>query len=145
MKHHWDGQEIPFSPDSAWEFFTRDQTLFTLHFTKDSAGMASKVLVFKRDLWLRAPQAHYTVNDMQAFEGKYQLSVDSDDVIQISASGNNLIFKQLWDGKTTTMAPMADLYFYNATEGFPLKFKKDPDGKITGVLALNGDNFVKVR
>jgi hypothetical protein len=145
LKQHWDGQEIPFSPDSSWDFFTKDQVLFTLHFTKDSTGMPSKVLVFKRDLWLRAPRANYSGKDLQAFEGKYQLSVDSDDLIQISASGNNLIFKQLWDGKTTTVTPVADLYFYNAAEVFPLKFKKDSQGKITQVLALDGDSFVKVK
>jgi hypothetical protein len=143
LKQHWDGQETPFVPDSAWQFFNRDQLQFTLDFKKDAAGNITQVLAFKRDLWSKVEKTHYGPEEMKAFGGKYQLSVDSDDVIQIRPSGGDLVIKQLWDGKETIVSPLAALYFYNAKENLPFYFSKNSDGAITKASSYESV-FVKV-
>ncbi len=145
LKQQWDGQQVQFVPDSAWRFFNKQQLMFTLDFKKDANGNVTKVVAFGRDVWNKTKPAHYTHGDLKAFEGKYQLKVDNDDLIQISASGDNLVVKQLWDGKETIVNPMAELYFYNAAENYPLKFTKSTDGTITQATALNGDEFERIK
>lgn len=145
LKQQWDGQEVQFVPDSAWSFFNKQQLMFTLDFTKGADGQITKVVAFKRDVWNKVAPAHYTPADLKIFEGKYQFKDDNDDVIQIIASGDNLVIKQLWDGKETVVSPLADLYFYNAGETYPLKFIKNNDGSITQALGINGDVFEKIK
>lgn len=145
LKQQWDGQEVQFVPDSAWSFFNTKQLMFTLDFTKGADGQITKVIAFKRDMWNKVKPAHYTPGELKIFEGKYQFKVDNDDVIQIMASGENLIVKQLWDGKETVVSPMAELYFYNNAEIYPLKFSRNADGTITQVMVLNGDVFEKIK
>jgi len=145
LKQQWDGQEVQFVPDSSWSFFNKQQLRFTLDFTKGEDGQVTKVLAFKRDVWNKVKPVHYKPDELKVFEGKYQLKVDNDDIIQIIASGTNLVIKQLWDGKETVVLPMADMYFYNAAETYPLKFTKNSDGSITQVKGLNGDEFEKVK
>jgi len=145
LKQLWDGQEVQFVPDTAWHFFNKQQQMFTLDFTKGSDGQITKVMAFRRDIWNKVKAAHYTHDELKAFEGKYQLKVDNDDVIQISAVGGNLVIKQLWDGKETVVAPLADNYFYGTTEAYPIKFDKNSAGTVTGATALNGDGFEKMK
>jgi hypothetical protein len=145
LKQLWDGNEIPFVPDTAWNFYGRKNILFNLHFTMDANGQPTQFLAFKRDLWVKAKPAHYNPADLKVFEGKYHLDVDSDDVVQISASGTDLVIKQLWDGKSTTVSPTADLFFYNPAESFTLSFTKNGDGKITEALGPNNNHFIKIQ
>lgn len=145
LKQQWDGQEVKLVPDTAWSFFNKQQIRFTLDFTKDANGQVTKAVAFKRDVWNKVKPVQYTQNDLKLFEGKYQLKVDNDDIIQITASGGNLVIKQLWDGKETIVSPMADMYFYNAAENYPLKFAKNSDGTIALATALNGDVFEKAK
>jgi hypothetical protein len=82
---------------------------------------------------------------MKAFEGKYQLKEDPDDIILISARDLSLVIKQLWDGKETVVNPLADFFFYDSAEKYSLAFRKDLAGVITGVMILNKDLFEKVK
>jgi hypothetical protein len=145
LKQHWDGQELPFVPDSAWDFFNKTNLTFNLHFIKGTDGSVEKVLAFKRDLWTKVHPVDYSPAQLVAFEGKYQLKDDKDDIIQIRASGKNLVIKQLWDGKETVLVPQADLYFYCASESYPAKFTKDASGNIVGATMLSGDEFEKIK
>lgn len=145
LKQHWDGQEVPFVPDSAWDFFNKVQLLFTLHFVKGPDSTIVKVVAFSRDVWNKVQPVAYTPAQLKIFEGKYHLKEDPDDIIQIKASGNNLVVKQLWDGKETALYPVADKYFYNSAKSYPARFLPDDSGAITKVLMLSGDLFEKMK
>ena len=78
------------------------------------------------------------------YEGKYQSKDDPDNLIQIIAKGNNIIVKQLWDGKETLIEPQTETYFYNDEKSYPLQFIKDKDGKVSQALVLGMDLFNKL-
>jgi hypothetical protein len=139
------GTHLPFVPDSTWDFFNKTQNMFTLHFVKGPDSSVVKVVAFKRDVWNKVKPAVYTTEQLSLFEGKYRLKDDPDDIIQFKASGSNLVAKQLWDGKETILSPLADRYFYNTAETYPVKFLKDDSGAITMALVLSGDLFEKVK
>ncbi len=52
LKQMWDGQEFTFVPQSPIEFNAKVGR-FPLKFTKDNNGIATEVLGFNRDLWIR--------------------------------------------------------------------------------------------
>ena len=52
LKQMWDGKEIPFTPQSTFDFVD-DSGNFPLKFTKDRTGKFTQVLAFNRDLWTR--------------------------------------------------------------------------------------------
>jgi len=85
------------------------------------------------------------VEELKAFEGYYQLSKGEEAYIQITASGKQLILKQLWDNKEIRFDQKSELEFSGQDGRFPLKFSKSPDGDITSVLAFNKDLWKKVK
>ncbi len=59
-----------------------------------------------------------TPAQLHSYEGKYRAKNDSDNTIQLIAHGNQLLIKQLWDGKTIEVRPLSDLYFYNKAQSY---------------------------
>jgi len=82
--------------------------------------------------------------NVKAFEGYYQFVGDKNAFLKITAKGDSLILKQLWDNKEFPFHQTAALEFYCDAESFPLKFK-DSAGSITQVLAFNKDVWNKVK
>jgi hypothetical protein len=82
---------------------------------------------------------------LKAFEGYYQFQDGKDVFLQITAKGDNLILKQLWDGQEIVFAQKSELEFFNEEKAFPLKFSKDKDGAIIQVLAFDKDVWNKVK
>lgn len=81
---------------------------------------------------------------LKAFEGKYKMSFQNDVAyIQITAKGNELVLKQLWDNQEILFKQESELAFYNSTQSFPIKFIKGPTGDITQMLAFNKDLWTK--
>jgi hypothetical protein len=78
--------------------------------------------------------------DLKAYEGYYKMA---DAYIHISAAGNGLVLKQMWDNQEIAFAPRTGLEFTNDDRNFPLKFTKAPDGTITQVLAFDRDLWIK--
>ena len=83
--------------------------------------------------------------ELKAFEGYYQFQNDNDVFLRITAKGNNLILKQLWDGEEIVFVQKSELEFFNEEKSFPLKFSKDKDGAIIQVLAFDKDLWNKVK
>jgi hypothetical protein len=81
---------------------------------------------------------------LKAFEGYYQFADDENTFLQITAKGDSLILKQLWDQKEFPFHQTAVLEFYCDAQSFPLKFK-DSAGSIVQVLAFNKDVWIKVK
>ncbi|HEX9512270.1 MAG TPA: serine hydrolase domain-containing protein [Puia sp.] len=86
-----------------------------------------------------------TTQQLKAFEGNYQLQQNKKAFIQITADGDHLLLKQLWDGQEVRFSPESDLDFFCLEMPFPLKFIKDKDSAITQVLAFGRDLWDKVK
>jgi hypothetical protein len=145
LKQHWDGNEISFVPETPLDFFSKEAPLFSLSFSKDKDGHVAQALAFKRDLWIKMKKINLTSGQLKSYEGKFQSKDDPDNYIQIMAKNNNLIVKQLWDGKEIIVEPQTETYFYNEAQSFPLQIAKDKDGNVTQIWILGIDEFNKVR
>jgi hypothetical protein len=144
LKQHWDGGETRFVPQTELDFFSKETPLFSLTFTKNKDGIITEVLAFKRDRWIKVKKFQPGPAILKMYEGKYQSKDDPDNLIQIIAKGNNIIVKQLWDGKETLIEPQTETYFYNDEKSYPLQFIKDKDGKVSQALVLGMDLFNKL-
>ena len=145
LKQHWDGTEQTLLPETELSFFIKDQTLFSLVFSKDANGVINQALVNKRDNWTKIVPVHLTNDQLKVFEGKYQFKDDPDNLLQLSAKGQQLVVKQIWDGKEISLTPQTDTYFYNNEESYSLLFNKDADGNFTQLRLLGIDVFTKVK
>jgi hypothetical protein len=145
LRQHWDGNEISFVPETPLDFFSKEAPLFSLSFSKDKDGNIAQALAFKKDLWIKTKKVSLTIEQLKPYEGKFQSKDDPDNLIQLSARNNQLIVKQLWDGKEITLEPQTETYFYNDAQSYPLQGIKDKDGNITQVWVLGIEEFNKVK
>ena len=81
---------------------------------------------------------------LKSFEGFYRFQENREAFLQITAKENQLVLKQLWDGKEFVFEQESPLDFYCKAQSFPLKFK-DSAGSIIQVLAFNKDVWDKVK
>jgi hypothetical protein len=154
LRQSWDGQELAFDQTSAVEFYN-DEHQFPLKFTKNNAGEVTQLLAFDRDTWTRVPDNYQpelqktiqlTAAQLKALEGKYELKGgDGDEFLQITATNDHLILKQLWDQREISFSPVSEVDFFNDAQTFPLKFTKGSDGLATEVLAFNKDLWMKMK
>jgi hypothetical protein len=129
-----------------------DQTS-TVVFTKNDAGQISQALVNGKELWIKAKNdvpakgVKLTPAQLKAFEGKYkfQFEENKDVFLQITATADGLVLKQLWDDREINFVAISDVDFLNKEIPFPLKFTKDPNGVVIKVLAFNKDLWDKVK
>ena len=145
LHQFWDGNEVEVVPDSALHFFNKQQLLFTLQFIKGPDDSITRMVAFGRDIWDKEKQLSLTPEQVRLFEGKYRLKDDPDDIIQMTASGMNLVVRQMWDGKETIVSPRTNVFFYNKEKGYLLTFKKDDSGAVIGANILGNDYFEKIK
>lgn len=143
LKQHWDGNEEPFQPGSEMAFFAPAFPNFTLDFKKDEKGNITSVLAFKHDNWIKVKAPQLTGEQWKAVAGTYISKDDPDNGIRLTEHDNHLLLTQLWDKKVITLDPLADEYFYNTPQSYPLLVRKDDKGNITGVLILGMDLFLR--
>ena len=82
---------------------------------------------------------------MKALEGYYEIQPRKDAHLQLTTKNNQLILKQLWDGREITFEPESELGFFCKDFPFPLKFSKNTAGEVTQVLAFERDVWKKVK
>jgi hypothetical protein len=79
--------------------------------------------------------------DLKKFEGFYEMKGG---LLQITATGNGLALKQLWDNKQFDFTATGPLTFSTTgIKSFTLQFTSDNTGRITQVLAFGKDLWVK--
>jgi hypothetical protein len=144
LKQLWDGNEINFLPESELSFFSRQVPQFPLDFSKDKDGIITQVLAFKRDVWIKQNKPALTPAILKTYEGKYRSKDDPDNEISITATDSNLVVRQLWDKKDRVLQPLTEIYFNNQDRSFPLVIVKDQQGKVSQVVLLTGNVFMKV-
>src|SRR6185312_265212 len=120
-------------------------------FTKSDAGAITQLLVADKQVFVKVKEyvpvkeVKLTAAQLKAFEGKYQFEERPDTYLQITATADGLMLKQLWDNKEINFMAISDVAFLNKEMGFPLKFTKDADGNIVKVLAFNRDTWDKMK
>jgi len=139
----WNDIELTFSAVNDTSFFSPAAPNFTLDFQKDGKGNVVKMIAFKRDLWLRKLRPHFTDEQLKVLSGVYVSKDDPDNAMRLTAKADQLILTQLWDKKEIVLDALADDYFYNAKESYPLVVMKDDKGDITSIIVLTTNTFVK--
>jgi hypothetical protein len=137
--------EMDLMPDSALHFFGLQNQTYTAKFLQQADGTITEMVIDGTDRWIKARKVSLTTEQLKAFEGKYRLKEDPDDLIRIAARDSSLVVRQLWDGKETTVNPLTNVYFYNDARKYSLDFRRDRAGLVTAVLILNKDHFEKVK
>ena len=86
-----------------------------------------------------------TTRDLKKFEGYYQMNGKNwAGVLQITATGNGLVLKQLWNNKQIDFTSTGSLAFSTKENpSFTLQFTSDNTGRITQLLAFGTDVWVK--
>lgn len=93
----------------------------------------------------KKPAAQLTAAQWKAVEGYYQNARNKEMYIQISAKGNVLIEKLLWNNAELKLIPESELDFTGESEGEPVRisFKKDSTGNIAQVQFNRNNIFTK--
>lgn len=111
----------------------------------------SKVLDWPDDRYkpLTFEYIELNMNDLEEYEGTYQLDIDEEEVvIQFSAEDGYMSGIQLWDEFSFKIYPKSKDQFFGLHDGVPFEFVRDDSGIIVKVKILEGSNtyeFVKVR
>jgi hypothetical protein len=145
LHQFWGGDDVEFLPDSALHFFNKQQLLFTLQFIKGPDDSVTGMVAFGRDVWEKEKHLSLSPGQVRLFEGEYQFKEDPDDILQITASGMNLVIRQMWDGKETVVSAVTNILFYNKEKAYLVTFKKDDSGAVTGAFILGNDYFEKLK
>ncbi|HEY8782281.1 MAG TPA: hypothetical protein VIM16_11725 [Mucilaginibacter sp.] len=147
-------QQFILTRKSEFTFETKDDDgdeTISVVFSKNDAGEITQALVADKQVLIKVKnyvpviEVKLTADQLKAFEGKYQFEEKKDTFLQITATADGLLLKQLWDNKEINFISIGDLAFLNKQMGFPLKFTKDQDGKVVKVLAFNRDTWDKVK
>jgi hypothetical protein len=146
----WDGKEIRFQPTSEMEFKAIDSP-FPLKFTKDANGVITQVLAFNRDLWTRdndykpviKPEVKLTLEQLKVLTGFYQYQSNKN-YIEIFIKDNQLMAKQMWDGKEHHLATESEVEVRTLEANITGKFIKNEQGVVTQLHVNNRDLLDKV-
>ena len=151
LKQLWDNREVNFTATGPLAFLAKENPQFTLQFAADNTGQITQVLAFGKDVWVRNDNYHppvvikLAVQDLKRLEGKYEFRNEKGQFLQISATENGLILKQLWDSQQIDFVATSPLDFFSKVQpGFTLKFTVDNAGHVTQVLAFGQDIWDKV-
>jgi CubicO group peptidase (beta-lactamase class C family) len=82
---------------------------------------------------------------LKAFNGKYQFKSNPNAALQVTAEGDYLLVKMLWNGEEHKIIPTSNLNFFEEKLGLPARFVKGKDGTIEKMLVFdNEDEWDKV-
>lgn len=95
----------------------------------------------------KKPVAQLSAVQWKALEGYYQNTRNKEMYIQISAKGNILTEKLLWNNNELKLTPESELDFTGESEGEPvhISFKKDSTGNIAQVQFNRNNIFTKAK
>jgi hypothetical protein len=143
LRNLWNDNELSFGPISDTSFFAPAAPRYTLDFQKDGKGNVIGAIAFKRERWVKKQPPHFSDVQIKALDGVYVSKDDPDNTIRLTGKGNQLTLTQLWDKKEIVLEALADTYFCNAKDSYPLVVLKDDKGKITSIVVLTTNTFIK--
>ena len=149
-KQLWDGKEIAMSAQSDVSFLVNVPYLKIVKFTKNGKGTATKFMALDKKDWNKvdsyhpADQIKLPPQALKKLEGYYEAKDHKGQFLQITATGNGLVLKQLWDNRQVDFTATSSLVFSaNENPEFTLEFTADNAGRITQVLAFGQDVWVR--
>jgi hypothetical protein len=148
----WDGRKIMFERKSQLAFFAKELS-FPLRFIRNKDGVIDKAIAFKADVWNRIREFKYvelkqivlSPEKLKEFEGRYRFKDNKKMNLEITALNDQLLFKQLWDGRELKFVPSAEQEFFSKGLIFPLRFDRNSEGIVTQLTALETDVWEKVK
>ena len=102
-KQLWDGIDTTLLAHSDVSFLVHVGYLRIVKFTKNDEGIATKFNALNKENWnkvdsYQAPvEIKLAAQDLKKFEGYYEFRDRKGQFLQITATGNGLVLKQLWD------------------------------------------------
>ena len=153
----WNNNELHLLPESPLVFSSSqegNQEPVRITFIKDSSGAINEVNVANNGVWKRnnnykplvRKEIELPADQLNQFEGLYQLQGDEPRFIQFSVQGGQLVLKQEWDGEQRFFVPESAMDFF--VKDFPLftlNFSKDKEGNINQVVAFKRDIWIKTK
>jgi hypothetical protein len=143
LRQFWNDEEVIFVPDSSLHFFSREERLLFLTFSREDDGSIRKMQAYNKENWEKVKATVISRSLLNGYEGRYRLKEDPDDVIQVTATDSALVVKELWDGRQLVFKPLAEFFFYSKEQSSTLHFKKKKDGTL--VLNLNTEELEKIK
>lgn len=146
-KQQWDGKEYVLIKKSALEFVSRDEE-YKGEFLKDESGkiVAFKILnrlILKKVNYDPGKVAVVPYDKLKSLQGRYQFKKNPKLFLEIAATNNAIVLKELWSGKTIQFSPLSEIAFYNKELKFPIQFIKEGD-KITRLICFQSDEWNKL-
>jgi uncharacterized protein YjhX (UPF0386 family) len=149
-KQLWDGKEIAMSAQSDVSFLVNVPYLKMVRFTKNYKGIATEFKAWDKNDWNKvdsyhpADQIKLPAQDLKKFEGYYEFKDRKGQFLQITATADGLVLKEIWDNRLVEFTATSPLSF-SAKENpeFTLEFTADNAGRITQVLAFGRDVWVR--
>ncbi|WP_428329807.1 M56 family metallopeptidase [Mucilaginibacter sp.] len=149
-KQLWDGKETTMSAQSDVSFLVHVGYLRIVNFSKNDEGTATKFSTLNKDEWNKVDsyqppvRIKLAIQDLKKFEGYYEFKDRKGQFLQISAVGNGLVLKQLWDNREVAFKATSALNFLaEENPQFTLDFTADNAGNITQVLAFGKDVWIR--
>ncbi len=145
-KQLWDGKEIAMLAQSDVSFLVHVPYLRIVKFTKNDEGIATRFIAADKQNWNKVDSYHpadtikLPAQTLKKFEGYYEFKDRKGQFLQIIATANGLVLKQLWDNQQINFTATSPLEF-SAKENpeFTLQFTADNAGRISQVLAFGKD------
>jgi|GEM_PF-825032 beta-lactamase regulating signal transducer with metallopeptidase domain len=145
----WDNKEFVFTAKSSLEFISKEG--IPIKFIKNAAGAITQLLVLNRD-WLdkvkeykpiKKKEVELTAQQLEITEGYYFQQENKEYCMQITAKGNEILVKQLWDDAEANFFPVSELEFFSKASMLTFTFTKGENGQITQLTARDGKLWTK--
>lgn len=146
-KQLWDNEIRPLAPAEGDNFMV-SKVNWPVKFIRDKNQKVTQMLVGGHDLWTKVDDKPLNTEAMPAspadYLGKYKITVGGQDLlVEISLKNGKIWATQLWDNGASQLSyTTGDNFIANAL-GWPIKFIRGADKKITQMQLNDKDVFTK--
>ena len=145
-KKLWDNKEYELVQQNETNFETKDGG-YKVEFTEDNSGEYNSAKILGKYMSVKVnfnPEKSVQLSQAQLkkLEGSYILQKEKKYKINIQATANGLILKQLWDNKEINFTSHAEVFFLNQDRTFPMTFSLNGN-QASQVTCFGNDVWVK--
>ena len=147
-KQLWDGLVKPLDHIEGDNYIVTSVG-WAVKFIRDKNNKVAKMQVAGHDIWTKVSDKPLNADLMppnpNQYVGKYQLKQGQQNLtVEVALKNGKLWGTQLWDGGNSQLSYTADDNFIVIALGWPIKFIRNNDKKITQLLLNSKDVFTKV-
>ena len=145
-KQVWDGQIKPLDHLNGDNFIV-SIVGWSVKFIRDKNRKVVQMQVRGHDMWTKVdekPLSDALPANTADYLGKYQITMGGQNLeIEIALKNGKLWGTQLWDGGNSAVSNVAGDEFIVDSLGWPIKFIRDKDNKVSQLLLNKKDVFTK--